>query len=215
MPSLRSRVKQGIKRLAGAPAWHRFICWHASPARPCVALTFDDGPDPAWTASVLDVLRQHGATATFFLQGNRVEARPDLAARIVADGHEIGNHGYDHKRNDVRNQATLGDAALARHGLATRLFRPPGGEMGVSGFLWLVRSGYTTVMWSVDAVDSMRQEGKWTGKAPDYSSVAAGDIVLMHDDNETCARELPGLLDVLQHKGLATVTVSRLIGQGH
>lgn len=212
MRSLRVFVKQGVKRIAAASLWQRVICWRASADQPRVALTFDDGPDPEWTVAVLDVLKQHAATATFFLQGNRVDARPDLAARIVADGHEIGNHGYDHKRNDVRNQASLGDAALTRQGIATRLFRPPGGEMGASGFLWLVRSGFTTVMWSVDAVDSMRQEGKWKGQAPDYSSVTAGDIVLMHDDNETCVRELPGLLDVLRHKGLATVTVSRLIG---
>jgi hypothetical protein len=82
----------------------------------------------------------------------------------------------------------------------------------LSDLLWLVRAGYSTVMWSVDAVDSMREEGKWHGEAPDYSSVSRGDIVLMHDDNAACLRDLPVLLEILRRKRLQPALMSRLLG---
>ncbi|GAB3809298.1 polysaccharide deacetylase family protein [Micromonospora zhanjiangensis] len=65
------------------------------PAR-TIALTFDDGPDPRWTPAVLDVLRKHGAHATFFVLGARVNEHPELARRILAEGHEIGSHTFTH-----------------------------------------------------------------------------------------------------------------------
>ena len=66
---------------------------------PPIALTFDDGPDPSVTPLVLEVLRANGITATFFLIGKNVERHPALAARILAEGHEIGNHSHDHPRH--------------------------------------------------------------------------------------------------------------------
>src|SRR6185369_4744618 len=61
-----------------------------------VALTFDDGPDPKWTPQVLDILKARGVKAAFFLVGVNAEKYPDLVRRIVAEGHEIGNHTYYH-----------------------------------------------------------------------------------------------------------------------
>ena len=61
-----------------------------------VALTFDDGPDPRWTPQILDALREHGARATFFVVGSKVNRYPELARRIVADGHDIGVHTFTH-----------------------------------------------------------------------------------------------------------------------
>ena len=74
--------------------------------------------------------------------------------------------------------------------------------------------GYTTVLWSFDARDSMRYEGKWGGHPPDYGRIEAGDIVLMHDDNPVCVEDLPGLIDTVREKGLEPVTVSELLGMG-
>jgi peptidoglycan/xylan/chitin deacetylase (PgdA/CDA1 family) len=178
---------------------------------PIVAITFDDGPNAQETPQVLDILKRAGAPATFFLQGNQVERHPDMVRRILEAGHEIGNHGYDHAKHHLRQQVERCDAALRKLGVTTRLFRPPGGVFGVSDLLWLIRSGYTTVMWSIDAVDSMREEGKWEGEAPDYSTVTGGDIVLMHDDNAACLRDLPELLNIVRQKRLRPETVSRLI----
>ncbi|MFD0744480.1 polysaccharide deacetylase family protein [Phytohabitans flavus] len=64
--------------------------------RRTIALTFDDGPDPQWTPRILDVLARHGAHATFFQVGSQVNAHPDLARRVVAEGHEIGSHTFSH-----------------------------------------------------------------------------------------------------------------------
>jgi peptidoglycan/xylan/chitin deacetylase (PgdA/CDA1 family) len=191
--------------------FRRFIFWRVAGCGPVVAITFDDGPNDIWTPRVLNILAQYGVRATFFLQANRVEEFPELARRIVADGHEIGSHGYDHKRRDSRSQAATADRVLRKFGIQTRFYRPPGGAVGIKEVLWLVSRGFTTVLWSLDAVDSLREEGKWTAELPDYSRISDGDVVLMHDDNETCIRELPHLLDTLSQKGLKPVTLSRLV----
>jgi peptidoglycan/xylan/chitin deacetylase (PgdA/CDA1 family) len=177
-----------------------------------VAVTFDDGPNAHTTPRVLSILRQHGVRSTFFLQGDHVEQHPGMVRRIAAAGHQIGNHGYDHSKRDLPRQVQRCDQALQQLGIRTRLFRPPGGVLGASDLWWLMRAGYSTVMWSVDAVDSMREEGKWRGQAPDYSSVSRGDIVLMHDDNAACLRDLPVLLEILQRKCLQPALMSRLLG---
>jgi peptidoglycan/xylan/chitin deacetylase (PgdA/CDA1 family) len=164
---------------------------------------------------VLDILAGHGAAATFFVQGNHVERHPETLRRIVDAGHEVGNHSYDHSRPDPFGQAILCDAVLGRHGVRTRLFRPPGGAFSARDLARLAWAGYSTVLWSLDAADSMREEGKWRGPDPDYSSVRRGDIVLMHDDNARCLADLPILLTAVREKGLRAVVVSELLGTGH
>lgn len=200
-----------MRRALGMRIFRRFVIWRVAGCGPVVAITFDDGPNDAWTPRVLNTLAQYGVRATFFLQANRVEEFPEIARRIVADGHEIGSHGYDHKRMDSRAQAATADQVLRKFGIQTRFYRPPGGAVGIKDMLWLVSRGFTTVLWSLDAVDSLREEGKWTGGLPDYACIRDGDVVLMHDDNETCIRELPQLLDTLSKKGLKPVTLSRLV----
>jgi peptidoglycan/xylan/chitin deacetylase (PgdA/CDA1 family) len=97
-----------------------------------VALTFDDGPDPEWTPRILDALRRHGVKATFFVLGAKVNDHPELVRRILAEGHELGLHSFNHDDlTDVspvqrRLQLELTRNAVARaSGLDVRLFRPP------------------------------------------------------------------------------------------
>jgi peptidoglycan/xylan/chitin deacetylase (PgdA/CDA1 family) len=104
---------------------------------PVVALSFDDGPHPRFTLQVLEILRQHDATATFFLIGERAIRHPDVVSQIKADGHEVGNHYF-------KNGPTLGhsDADFVANLVQTekaigispgsKLFRPPGGVAGPS-----------------------------------------------------------------------------------
>ena len=205
-------IKRQVKRVCAGPLFRRTICWSVSRPEPLVALTFDDGPNTKETALVLDILEEWHAPATFFLQGDHVEQHPGMVRRIAQAGHQIGNHGYDHSKRELPRQVQRCDQALQQLGIRTRLFRPPGGVLGASDLLWLARAGYSTVMWSVDAVDSMREEGKWHGEAPDYSSVSRGDILLMHDDNAACLRDLPVLLEILQRKRLQPALMSRLLG---
>ena len=208
---LRKLTKKLLKQVLGLRFLRRFVFWRIAGSGSMVAITFDDGPNDIWTPLVLDILAQYQVRATFFLQANRVEAFPDIARRIAAEGHDIGNHGYDHKRHDSRVQAAAGDRVLRDFGLRTRFYRPPGGAIGMKEMLWLMGQGFTTVMWSLDAADSLREEGKWGGELPDYERVREGDVILMHDDNATCVRELPQLLQTLTKKGLLPVTLSRLV----
>ena len=98
-----------------------------TPATPLVALTFDDGPSPERTPFVLDVLRAKGARATFFLQGDQVEQYPDIARRVLAEGHEIALHSYEHVYFPDLDQARARDQILRSEEAVTRVFgfRPP------------------------------------------------------------------------------------------
>src|SRR5215469_7278380 len=113
-----------------------------------VALTFDDGPDPAWTPRFLEVLDSRAVHATFFLLGSMVAKAPGLAADIVAAGHEVGVHGWDHPYLLLRGPAaTRDDMARARDiiadatGRQPRMYRPPYGILTTAALLSARRLG--------------------------------------------------------------------------
>jgi peptidoglycan/xylan/chitin deacetylase (PgdA/CDA1 family) len=206
-------VRARLKLLLTWAVPRRFVCRRGWAGAGVVSLTFDDGPDPTWTPAVLKHLSDRGVHATFFVLGKRVEAYPDLFRQIVDAGHEVGNHGYNHKVFDGPAQAEMGDPSLKAMGVRTRLFRPPGGKVGFMDLVRLALAGYSTVLWSFDARDSLREEGKWKGPDPDYDAITDGDIILMHDDNAACARDLPRVLAVMETKGLTAVPVSHFVGR--
>ncbi|GAB6932611.1 polysaccharide deacetylase family protein [Calditerricola satsumensis] len=97
-----------------------------------VALSFDDGPDLTFTPRILDVLREHGVKATFFVVGNRVAAHPDVVKRMVREGHVVANHSWDHPNlakmspEKVRMQLVRAEDVIFRvAGYRPKLFRPP------------------------------------------------------------------------------------------
>ena len=99
---------------------------------PLVALTFDDGPDPAYTPTVLDILREHRVTATFFMIGRLAAAHPELVQRVLREGHTIANHTADHlwldrlTEPEVRDQVQRGTSLLSHSGASPNgYFRPP------------------------------------------------------------------------------------------
>jgi peptidoglycan/xylan/chitin deacetylase (PgdA/CDA1 family) len=166
------------------------------PEAPCVRgsadggrlyLTFDDGPDPTWTPAVLDALAAAQASATFFLIGRAARAHASLVRRVVAGGHEIGNHSYSHRhpwfvsaraaRAEVRDgAAAIEDAS----GLRPRYFRPPHGRIRREMLDAANDSGERTVLWSLSAVD-WGPLGRAARIAARLEQARAGDIVLMHD----------------------------------
>lgn len=176
-----------------------------------IAITFDDGPTEI-TPQVLECLALHGAKATFFVLVKHVTRRPDILRQMLANGHEVGIHGYEHSVRDYYHQIQRCKAELADFGVASSIVRTPGGAIKpvLTMRLWL--RGYPTVLFSFDSHDSMRLEGKWKGPAPDYSRIKGGEIVLMHDDNSLCVSELPSLLESVKKQNLQPVTVSELIG---
>ena len=128
-----------------------------------VALTFDDGPRPPFTDAILDVLRDQGIVATFFVVGQNVERHPELARRIVREGHALGNHGWRHRALDslstqaAHDEIGRGTSAIRRAtGVHPRILRPPFGALdqrirGRDGIA--ADHGQTLVMWSVQTRD--------------------------------------------------------------
>jgi peptidoglycan/xylan/chitin deacetylase (PgdA/CDA1 family) len=186
--------------------------------RPLVALSFDDGPHPTFTPQVLEILKEQGAKATFFLIGERAHRHPDLVARIKSAGHEVGNHYFT-------NGTTLGhsDAAFLEYlerteraiGIAghPKLFRPPGG-VAWPGQLRLAQSrGYVPVLGSAYPHDPLHPP-VWYLRWLTTKNLAPGAIVILHDgisDPTRSIAALPAILAAGQRKGLQFVTVGTLM----
>ena len=188
-----------------------------------VALTFDDGPDPASTPAFLDLLAARRLHATFFMLGSMVARTPQLAAEIAAAGHEIAVHGWDHRYTILRSPwdvssdlARARDAVSEATGQRPRFFRPPYGVLSSGAIVAAQRLGLTPVLWS-----SWGKE--WApGATPDsvFATVAmhltGGATVLLHDSDCTsppgaaaaALGALPWLLDECSARGLAVGTLA-------
>lgn len=183
-----------------------------------VVLSFDDGPDPDATPEILTVLRSRRVQATFFLIGQRIRRYPSLAASIVAEGHQVGNHSFSHPRMVLENPIAYGreidrtDRLIRSLGYRGTIdFRPPYGQKLVVLPWLLARRHKLSVLWSVDARD-------WIDKDPDsiarrvLRQVRPGSIVLLHDQAQT-ARALPQIIDGLRRRGYRFRTVRPLPGR--
>jgi len=153
-------------------------------------LTFDDGPHPAVTPGVLDVLAEHGVKATFFLLGANVERYPEIARRIVAEGHAIGNHSYSHPRfaridlSAQREEIDRTDRILAGFdGRVRHWFRPPSGALPWRMLGYFARRRRGIAYWSYDSMDYRREGAEVLARRLREQPPVAGDIVLMHDDD--------------------------------
>jgi Predicted xylanase/chitin deacetylase len=184
--------------------------------RPCIALTFDDGPTAEHTVRILDVLRDKGVSATFFLVGNRVERFPELARRICAEGHEIGNHTYSHPSlfcfltpGRLREEIERGQDAISRAcGVRPRYFRSPVGLRHALLRPYLKSAGLEYISWrirSFDTIDSSSLRTRILG------FVRSGDIILLHDNSQAerggMVDVIPGVIDELRNRGYRLVPV--------
>lgn len=178
------------------PALHQRVAPHLSGRvdGPHVALTFDDGPDPASTPRFLDELDRLGLRATFFVLGAQLAAHPDVAHDVLAAGHEIGVHGWLHRpqllRAPWRVRADLARTHRAVQdllGVTPRFTRPPNGVVTGAGLLAARSLGLRTVLWTADGRD-------WSAEAtPDSVAtrirkrLGPGGVVLLHDSDITSA----------------------------
>ena len=190
-----------------------------------VALTFDDGPS-RWTPLVLDLLREHEARATFFVIGQRVREHPDLAKRIVAEGHELGSHTLTHPRlteipeDDVREEITGGlDAIEEVLGERPTLFRAPGFHADQRELAIVQELGLEAVFADVDPQDWRPGRDSHTIFSLVLKALREGVIIDLHDgypppptssrdDCTPTVEALDHLLPCLRAEGYETVTIS-------
>ena len=192
-----------------------------SVAQPYIAITFDDGPHPKNTPRLLDMLRERNVKATFYVIGRNVDLYPNVLRRTVSEGHEIGNHTYNHpilsKLGDstVRDELTKCRDAVARAaGVKPRTLRPPYGALLQRQREWIHRElEYPTIMWSVDPLD-WKRPGASVVTSRILSNTTPGAIVLAHDLHASTVDAMPATLDGLLRKGFKFVTVSQLLAMG-
>jgi peptidoglycan/xylan/chitin deacetylase (PgdA/CDA1 family) len=183
-----------------------------------VALTFDDGPTPGVTNRILDELKQRKLHATFFMIGQRIAAEPDLARRVLAEGHEIASHSFTHPNltalPDAQVEAEIQEtqdvmSELLNH--RARWFRPPFGALRQSQAGLLEKRDMGIVMWSVDPSD-WSQPGTEKIIGTILRETTAGSIILCHDTHQQTADSVGAICDGLMERGFSFATLSELMG---
>jgi peptidoglycan/xylan/chitin deacetylase (PgdA/CDA1 family) len=189
---------------------------------PYIAMTFDDGPSPANTTRLLDILKQRNIKVTFFMIGPNVVAHPEIARRALAEGHEIGNHSWTHpqlsKLSDQRvaEEITKTQEAIKNAcGFTPTLLRPPYGAITKRQREWIEKQfGLNVILWSVDPLD-WKRPGASVITQRILSDAQSGAIILSHDIHQQTVDAMPATLDALLAKGYKFVTVSQLIAMNH
>lgn len=183
-----------------------------------VAFTFDDGPHPGTTPELLKVLREKGVKATFFILGRNAEVYGDLLRQVVAEGHELANHGYSHRflhqisMEEYLAEVERNEKILAQVGVKPVFFRPPGGGYNDLLVSKLQERGYTTIMWTVDTRDWSRPSVSQVVKVAS-ANLKPGNIFLFHDgqDKMPTPQAVSLLIDQFRAQGYQFVTVSELL----
>lgn len=196
-----------------------------------VALTFDDGPHETLTPQLLDILKENGVTATFFVVGTNVEKYPELVKRAYEEGNDIGTHSWNHPENKVWKNLSVGDkleqyrkandAIEAATGLRSMIDRPPGGTITESEAKSL---GREQVIWSMDPKDWVPDnrdpetiyanvieggEGSNSKEAEGY--VADGGVILSHDIHATTVEAYDRIIKELKNQGYKFVTITQMM----
>jgi peptidoglycan/xylan/chitin deacetylase (PgdA/CDA1 family) len=183
-----------------------------------VALTFDDGPWENTTEQILDILRQENIKATFFFVGQAIQANPDVAKKVAAEGHTLGNHTWRHYMDNMDEAtaiAEIGNAAKLLYettGARTALFRPPGGNLGGRLVDFAKELGYTVMLWSADSSDYMVSTPLIIDNV--LRNTRPGGIILLHDgggDRRDTVAALPQIIASLKQQGYRFVTVPDLL----
>lgn len=194
--------------------WLRWLyphaLWRMDETERAVYLTFDDGPIPESTPFILDTLRRYHAKATFFMVGENVLRHHDLYNQIVAEGHQVGNHTFNHIGSFKHWTLTYAiNAEKANELIQAHLFRPPHGWMRHSVYWWLRRK-YKIVMWDLVT----RDYSKWLTADDVVRNVKRyarnGSIITFHDSLKSIDKlhtALPQALEWLQQQGYEFKTI--------
>ncbi|RVX43209.1 peptidoglycan/xylan/chitin deacetylase (PgdA/CDA1 family) [Nonomuraea polychroma] len=182
----------------------------------CIALTFDDGPGK-YAGILLDTLKKHNAKATFFLEGQYAKSRPTYVKRMVAEGHELGNHSYTHPdfrklepweiRAEIKKTQ---DAVKKAAGVEPKLLRPPYGmdDLQVSDIA--AEFDMPIILWTGGSED-WKSKNVEAIKKKTLEVAKQDGIILMHDWVKQTVEAMPSIIKTLQGKGYHLVTVSDIV----
>lgn len=209
-----------------APLWGQIVS-RGRPRTPAIAITFDDGPTEPYTSQILDVLGGFGARATFFVLGVRAESASEVVRRAASEGHEIGNHTWDHAPLPLRTPSAMrqticrtSDLVQRITGRRPRVFRAPFGWRNP----WLDsaarREGCEPIAWTVGVYDTDRP-GADTIVERAIEGFVDGSILLLHDgrgldpepDASQVVAALPRIVHEAQRRGFRLLTVSDLLAE--
>lgn len=188
-----------------------------------VALTFDDGPDSVYTPQILDILKENGVKATFFLIGNRANLFPEMVKRIIQEGHVVGNHSMTHPdimkldKTQTKDEIFHCEEALAKLiGYKTALFRSPYGSLDPDKVKEIKEYNYKIIAWNVDSLDWESLSAEQVKKNI-LENVKSGSIILQHSSGSTqenlsgTVSALGDVIKTLKQEGYQFITVPELL----
>ena len=195
------------------------------PGRALVGLTFDDGPDPTTTPTILRALSDRGYRATFFVIGRKAEQFPELIHAIVAAGHELGIHGYAHDRltawrtpqriaADIRKAQ---DVLLGLVGQRVFWYRPPVGHVSPRTAAAVRKADVELVAWSIRCLDGLKGSNPTRVANRVRRKLHDGAIIMLHDASERSnfvpagVTAIDAVLDAIEARGFSSVTLSELL----
>jgi len=201
--------------------------YHINAENKLVALTFDDGPSPLWTPKILDELGKAHIKATFFMLGEHVAKYPGIARLVAGQGHEIGNHTYDHHillyyglDNLLKEINETERVIKEATGVKTKYFRPPKAWLTAKEKKKIEGMGYKVILWSLNSKDWVTFDDKYMVKYI-VNNIRPGDIILFHDsggvftteggEREETVKTIPMLVERLREKGFKFVTITELL----
>ena len=190
--------------------YRKYDAYATTPDRNRIILTFDQGYENGYTASILDTLKEKHATAIFFLTGDYAKREPELVQRMIDEGHMLGNHGMTHaslptlsNEKAIEELQSLHDYVIQKYGYTMQYFRCPCGEYSEDALKVAQSLGYKTIFWSGAHVDWL------TDNQPDPQQALAkltgqahgGEILLLHSVSSTNTEILGTLIDEFRNMG--------------
>ncbi|MBP6312969.1 MAG: polysaccharide deacetylase family protein [Flavobacteriales bacterium] len=200
---------------SAAPGAGFFIPMQTDGAPGTLALTFDDGPVPQRTTAILDLLKSENVKATFFCIGKRVTASPEIAKRIVTEGHTIGVHTQNHhwswgfmsKKKASKEIQDCIDSIINATGVTPKLFRPPFGVTSPNTAYAINKSGLRPVAWDLRTFDtSANDENALIEKT--VRKIKRATIILMHDPEPVALALTKALINRAKESGTQLVSLS-------
>ena len=186
------------------------------PDKPMVAITFDDGPG-AYTDRLLDIFEEHGARGTFFLVGNQVKKKTETVQRMVAEGHEVAAHSWNHRQltklegEELEEQLMKPRAAIYKAtGVDAVIMRPPYGSYSDSVAEVAEGLGISAVNWNIDTLDWKNKNADAVYKAC-MKDLKDGNIILCHDIHKTTVDAMEKVIPAIIEEGYQLVTVTELL----